>query len=75
MRRILLLLTVAMVVAAMMVVMAGTALAAPGKSGQGIEHGQGHGHGQGGGDLVNFDNGDQKAYGGGTLNNPNVSGF
>ena len=29
----------------------------------------------GGGDLARPDNGNEKAYGGGTPNNPNVSGF
>ncbi len=55
---------VAMVV---MLAMASPALADPGK-------GKGVGQGVGGGDVVHVDNGDQKAKGGGTSNNPHVGG-
>jgi len=44
-----------------------TASAVPGK-------GKGVGQGVGGGDVAHVDNGDQKAKGGGTSNNPHVSG-
>ena len=66
-------LVAAMLVALMMA--AGPVMAAPGLNGKGNEVSQGIGKGRDGGDLINPDNGDQKAKGGGTLNNPNVSGF
>ena len=59
----------------MLTVMASPAVAAPGKSGQGNENSQGIGMGEGGGNIVHPDNGKRVAKGGGTLNNPNVTGF
>ncbi len=60
-----------LVVAALMALMltAGPAFAVPGK-GQGIAWGGG----TGGGDVGHLDRGNHYAYGGGTFNNPHVSG-
>ena len=50
----------------MLVMAAGPAWAVPGGNQKG------NGLGVGGGDTVNVDNGNQKAVGGGRLNNPNI---
>ena len=63
MRRILMLVTVALVMSAMMA--AAPAMADPGGQGEGL------GRGVGGGNFVNPDNGQHNAFGGGQLNNPN----
>ena len=59
---------VLLVAAAMLAVMlvAGTALAAPGGNHKGI------GEGIGGGNFANPDNGKQNGFGGGQLNNPHL---
>jgi hypothetical protein len=57
-----------LLVAAMMVMAASPAWAAPGGNGQGL------GQGVGGGDISNVDQGAKTRTGGGPLNNPNVGG-
>jgi hypothetical protein len=73
-KRIMLVLTVALVMAATVLVNAGSVLAAPGNNGKGNEISQGTGQGRGDGDVVNPDSGNKVMNGGGRLNNPNLTG-